>query len=535
MPKKRSRDTDVCVTDDFRGISLTSVAYKAMCAIVQVRLEQVVEGGQLLAEEQGGFHKGRGCRDQIVILILLGQIKMMTKKRGLFTAFIDFKKAYDRVDRSKFWRCLENKGINGRLTDFLKAVYTKLSCEVKVGEEFSEQFGVTNGLRQGCVLSPLLFALYINSLINELKIAGVGIECRGQRVAALLYADDMVLFAEDEKMRLGLRILREWCVQWAVKVNAEMCGIMHLRKNGVKRTEEKFEMNGERIEVIEEYKYLVCTINQHMECKGMVKERANAGARALSSCLRGCTAAIGEVKGETFMKLMESLVKSVLLYGAEVWGCGRQLEQVEQVQLRAARIFLGVRRLHPKVALLFEMKMLPLKWEARSRCIDVWLKVLRMGDNRLIRSVMLEAMEMRGKVKWLLDLEQSLGELVWKGVSVEDMRRLSSGEIRQMLRDSAWRMVREAWDAEIQERSKLGVVKGLLECGCQSRLVDVGSKRIRRMLAKLRGGTAELRVETGRWNGLKKEERICKQCTMGEVENEEHFLLRCEGYAEERL
>ena len=102
--------------------------------------------------------------------------------------FIDFKKAYDRVDRSKLWRCLENKGLNGRLIDFLKAVYTKLSYEVKVGEEFSEQFGVTNGLRQGCVLSPLLFALYINSLINELKKAGVGIECRGQRVAALLYA-----------------------------------------------------------------------------------------------------------------------------------------------------------------------------------------------------------------------------------------------------------------------------------------------------------------------------------------------------------
>ena len=163
---------------------------------------------------------------------------------------------------------------------------------------------------------------------------------------------------------------QEWCIQWAVKVNAEKCGIMHIRKNGVKRTEEKFEMNGERIEVIEEYKYLGCTINQHLECKGVVKERANAGTRALSSWLRGCTAAIGEVKGETFMKLMETLVESVLLYGAEVWGCGRQLEQVEQVQLRAARIFLGVGRLHPNVALLFEMRMLPLKWEARSRCID---------------------------------------------------------------------------------------------------------------------------------------------------------------------
>ena len=142
---------------------------------------------------------------------------------------------------------------------------------------------ITVGSRLTQYISPLLFTLYINSLINELKKAGVGIECRGHRVAALLYADDMVLFAGDEKiMRLGLRILREWCVQWAVKVNAEKCGIMHLRKNGVKRTEEKFEMNGERIEVIVEYKYLGCTINQHLECKGMVKERASAGARALS-------------------------------------------------------------------------------------------------------------------------------------------------------------------------------------------------------------------------------------------------------------
>ena len=68
------------------------------------------------------------------------------------------------MDRSKLWRCLENKGLNGRLTDFLKAVYTKLSCEVKVGEEFSEQFVVTNGLRQGCVLSPLLFLVSVEDM-----------------------------------------------------------------------------------------------------------------------------------------------------------------------------------------------------------------------------------------------------------------------------------------------------------------------------------------------------------------------------------
>ena len=53
------------------------------------------------------------------------------------------------------------------------------SGEVKVGEVLSKPFGITCGLRQGCVFSPLLF-LYINSLVEKLKAAGVGVECRGQ-------------------------------------------------------------------------------------------------------------------------------------------------------------------------------------------------------------------------------------------------------------------------------------------------------------------------------------------------------------------
>ena len=64
--------------------------------------------------------------------------------------------------------------------------------------------------------------------------------------------------------------------------------------------------------------------------------------------------------------------------------------------------------------------------------------------------------------------------------------------------------------------------------------MDVNCKRRRRVLAKLRGGTAALRIETGRWSGLKREERSCsRQCTVEEVEHEEHFLLRCEGWRQE--
>ena len=108
-------------------------------------------------------------------------------------------------------------------------------------------------------------------------------------------------------------------------------------------------------------------------------------------------------------------------------------------------------------------------------------------------------------------------------------------EIGHMLRDTARRKVKKEWEAEARERSKLEVMRGLLAIDGKRRCVDVNCKRRRRILAKLRGGTAALRIETGRWSGLKREERLCRQCGLEEVEDVEHFLLRCEGWAQERV
>ena len=74
------------------------VVYRVMCIIVQERLLKVVDERQLLTEQQGGFWRGRGCRDWILTVVLLGQIMMARRKKGMFAAFIDFKKTYDRVN-----------------------------------------------------------------------------------------------------------------------------------------------------------------------------------------------------------------------------------------------------------------------------------------------------------------------------------------------------------------------------------------------------------------------------------------------------
>ena len=77
-------------TGQIRGVALVSVVYKVMCLVVQERLVQLVEGEQLLAEEQGGFRRGRGCRDQLLTLTLLGQMTMMARKGGCLQHLLIF-------------------------------------------------------------------------------------------------------------------------------------------------------------------------------------------------------------------------------------------------------------------------------------------------------------------------------------------------------------------------------------------------------------------------------------------------------------
>ena len=77
----------------------------------------------------------RGCRDQVLSLVLLGQMEMMKKLRGLMAAFIDFSKAYDRIDRGKLWKCLESMGVNDKFLSFLQSLYAGTSCWVKVGDK----------------------------------------------------------------------------------------------------------------------------------------------------------------------------------------------------------------------------------------------------------------------------------------------------------------------------------------------------------------------------------------------------------------
>ena len=101
---------------------------------------------------------------------------------------------------------------------------------------------------------------------------------------------------------------------------------------------------------------------------------------------------------------------------------------------------------------------------------------------------------------------------------LEDVEKLSNFQLKEMLKSCAWREVRASWKQEMSEKPKLEVLRMIVDKDCKGRSAQIESKEVRRMVTKLRGGTAQLRIETGRWKGEGREERKCKECSGQEVE-----------------
>ena len=132
------------------------------------------------------------------------------------------------------------------------------------------------------------------------------------------------------------------------------------------------------------------------------------------------------------------------------------------------------------------------------RCIEFWVKVMRMEEDRLLKQVMMQAMELGNGFWWRQDLEISLRMFGWEGLRTEGLNTLSMSEVRQMLRDVAWREAVDSWREEARSHSKLAEVQELIKKGYEARCVEVKCKRRRRVLVQLRCGTAALEVETSR-------------------------------------
>lgn len=321
---------------NYRGISLLNAIYKIYTRIVNKRLRIITE--VLMEEEQNGFRPGRSTIDNVFIM------QQMFEKRKEFNlethvAFIDFEKAFDRVNRKKLWFIMKEQGYPQHLIDVVKNMYINSKIIINTGDDRTEEIIVNKGVRQGCSMSPTLFNIYMNDIIQKWKlIINPGIKInRERKINILLYADDVVLIQKTENdLQYSLHILNQIAKNYNFKISKSKTKIMAFL--GKMQIRSKIIIDEQPLEQVSNYKYLGCEMSVY---SGNLKDIDTKLSRFKMICSTIHKTLRNKTRKETRMKFYKTMAVPTLLYGSEVWvssnSTKRKIQSAEMYFLRRTK------------------------------------------------------------------------------------------------------------------------------------------------------------------------------------------------------
>ena len=341
---------------NYRGISLLSVAGKIMAKVVQNRLSTVAEA--VLTESQCGFRRNRSTIDMIFSLRQL-QEKAIEQQKEIYIVFIDFKKAFDTVDRRArlLWRVLKTFGCPDHLIEMVRLFHDGAEGRVVVGGQESERFSITHGTKQGCVLAPTLFSLFLTVVLLKLSreiesrvhittrsdgrlfnLARLKAKTRRELVTELLFADDTAVVAHDQdQIQRMVNVFAETAGKMGLQINTQKTEVLYQPAPHSDETEmPQIVVDGEVLKVVGNFKYLGSTVTAD-----------NRADREIACRIQSASASFGKlekklwnrpgIRLDTKCKVYKAVVQPALLYSTETYTLYRdqirRLEAVQQIHL----------------------------------------------------------------------------------------------------------------------------------------------------------------------------------------------------------
>ena len=284
-----------------------------MQKIILNRLQPQAE--EIIAEEQAGFRAGRSTTEQIFNLSILCE-KYLQYQQNLYHVFIDFKKAFDRVWHETLWATMRKYHINASIIRAIENLYDKAQSAVLFNGSTGEWFRTTEGVRQGCLLSPILFNIFLERIMCEaLDDHEDSVSIGGRLITNFRFADDIVVNAEEEEEDAGVLIdrLDRTTTRYKMEIGPEKTKVMTNNLNGFQRV---IKIKGQRLEEVENFKYLGAIISNEGS-KPEILFRIAQTTAALSR-----PKIIWKDKNISLaskVKLMRKLILSTFLYACESW------------------------------------------------------------------------------------------------------------------------------------------------------------------------------------------------------------------------
>uniref|UniRef100_A0AAY4C4B0 Reverse transcriptase n=1 Tax=Denticeps clupeoides TaxID=299321 RepID=A0AAY4C4B0_9TELE len=204
---------------NWRPITIGSMLLRLFSRILTKRLARACP----LNPRQRGFVQSPGCSENLMVLkSIMEQAKR--ERKHLAVVFIDVAKAFDSVSHNHIVDVLRRRGLDSHVIGVIQNSYEDCHTSIEVGGTKTPEIAIRTGVKQGDPMSPLLFNLAIDPLLATLETHGVGFQTEGGKIAALAFADDLVLLSDGWKgMSHNLSILEKFCNLTGLTVQAKKC------------------------------------------------------------------------------------------------------------------------------------------------------------------------------------------------------------------------------------------------------------------------------------------------------------------------
>lgn len=289
----------------------------------------------LLSTKQHGFINGR-CTTTQLLSYLDECAGCIVNGNVIDVIYLDFWKAFDTVPHRRLLKKLEGYGIEGDLLHWIKAFLVGTQ-QVMVNDAKSKPTSVDSGIPQGSVLGPLLFVIYINDILDDIKSSG------------LLFADDTKIFRmicskdDADSLQNDINHLEDWSSKWRLSFNTEKCHVLTLGKFENIRYTSHYTICGSQMEHVYTEKDLGVVFDEDLTFEEHISKKVRI-ANALVGQIRS---SFSYLDGDTFKRLYVAFVRPHLEYAQSVWSPNlmKHIKILENVQIRATKLVDGYAKL----------------------------------------------------------------------------------------------------------------------------------------------------------------------------------------------
>ena len=522
--------------DNYRGLAIGAALAKLYSLILLGRLTEYIGKKELISVNQIGFMTCTS--DHIFLLQTIIEKVVKKNKRRLYAVFIDFKKAYDTVDRGKLFRRLQEVGINGIFFKNIKAMYENVSYKIKIKDGYLDPISSNLGLKQGCPLSPMMFNLYIDDIKDVFDSQCDPVTITDTKICHFLYADDLVIVSlSPEGLQRSLDKTSDYALKKSLTISIKKSKSMIFNRGG-RLIKTKFYMNGEALEPVKSF----CYLGFEVVPSGIVthaQKVLNDKAKKALHPLLGAIAKF-DLPSKLAIRLFHTYISPILLYGVENWSILSDLdiERFEDISLfhkteksitdtvhkKHLKFVLGVSKTCHNISVYGDTGEIPLSLKGYRLMLNYWKRLSTLPEKSLAKKALIENANLR--TNWIVTIEKLVRCFRLIGVPAKKFKNTTKERIPEYFKAN--------WKHKLlnEDISRLRTYKTLNGDFTSAKHL-VLPYLYRKVISKIRCSNHPLAIEKGRQKNPKtpREERICTVCEENAIEDEEHFLLKCPTYS----